>query len=88
MMARPTAASAAATAMEKMTKRIPERSEGFAENRQKARKLRLAAPSMSSMPMRIMMAFDRERAAASPNAKRTAEMERRTERVTESKYEG
>ena len=76
-MARPTAASAAATAIEKIANRMPTRSDGFSENRQKVMKFRFAAPSINSIPMRIMIEFERESTAARPKANRIAEMARR-----------
>src|ERR1041385_6970044 len=66
MSARPTAASAAATPIEKITNRIPVSASGCSLKRQNAMKFRFAALSMSSMPMRTMMALRRVNAPARP----------------------
>src|SRR5689334_22768768 len=76
MSARPTAASAAATPMEKITNRMPVNTSGCSLKRQNAMKFRFAALSMSSMPMSTMMALRRVNAPARPMAKIMAESRR------------
>src|SRR5258705_8500551 len=73
MSARPTAASAAATPIEKMTNMMPINASGCGPYRQNAMKFRLAALSMSSMPISTRMAFRRVKAPARPMAKRSEE---------------
>src|SRR5450759_5490726 len=73
MSAKPTAASAAATPIEKITNMIPVSASGCSPKRQNAMKFRFAALSMSSMPMSTMMALRRVSAPARPMANRNAE---------------
>src|ERR1700728_2382063 len=69
MSASPTAASAAATAMEKIPKIIPvDTPLVCGPKRQKATKLRLAAFNISSMPTSTRMVFLRVNAPARPTA--------------------
>ena len=68
-MASPTAASAAATAMTKKAMAWPDMEPCW---RAKARKVRFAALSMSSMHMKTMMAFFFTSTPAKPMAKRNA----------------
>src|ERR1017187_8125165 len=77
--AKPTAASAAATPIEKITNMIPVNVSGGSLKRQNAMKFRFAALSMSSMPMSTMMALRRVSAPARPMAKRNAERMREAE---------
>src|SRR6185369_4449526 len=74
--ARPTAASAAATPIEKITNRIPVSASGCSLKRQNAMKFKFAALSMSSMPISTMMALRRVSAPARPTAKSMAESRR------------
>ena len=71
--ARPTAASAAATPIEKITNITPARACGFGPNRQKAMKFRLAAFSINSMPINTMMELRRVNAPARPMENSIAE---------------
>src|SRR5271156_4790857 len=68
MSASPTAASAAATPMEKSPKIIPVEAPVCGPRRQKATKLRLAAFNISSMPTSTRMVFLRVSAPARPTA--------------------
>src|ERR1700693_1455305 len=68
MSASPTAASAAATPMEKSPKIIPVETPVWGPKRQKATKLRLAAFNISSMPTSTRMVFRRVNAPARPTA--------------------
>src|SRR5712671_2636497 len=70
MMARPTAASAAATAMTKKTKTCPPTPRFWAS----ATNVRLTALSMSSTHMKITIALRRRSTPSTPSVKRTAEM--------------
>src|SRR5688572_24007787 len=72
MSARPTAASAAATPIEKITNMIPVSASGCSLKRQNAMKFRFAALSISSMPMSTMMALRRVNAPARPMLKSMA----------------
>ena len=67
-MARPTTASAAATVMTKMAKTCPW-SIVWGKYRAKAMKLRLTPFSISSMDMRMAMAFRRVSAPNTPRLK-------------------
>src|SRR4051812_20814123 len=70
MIARPTAASAAATAMTKKTNTCPPTPNRCAS----ATKVRLTALSISSTHMKITMALRRSSTPATPSVNRTAEM--------------
>src|ERR1041385_1815199 len=79
--ARPTAASAAAIAIEKIATITPV---GFCDGdpkRQKAMKFRFAAASMSSIPIRMKIACLRLNAASKPTENSAAEMMRQSWRV-------
>src|SRR6266496_2649507 len=69
MSASPTAASAAAMAMENTTNITPRSASGFGPNRQKAMKFRFAALSISSMPTSTRIALRRVSAPARPMLK-------------------
>src|SRR6266404_1126078 len=79
--ARPTAASAAAIAMEKIATMTPVGCCGSEPKRQKATKFRLAAASIISMPIRMKMAWRRLSAAMRPMLNNAAEMMRKSWRV-------
>src|SRR6185503_11025814 len=70
MIARPTAASAAATAMTKNTNTWPPTPSRCAS----ATNVRFTALSMSSTHMKMMIALRRSSTPATPRVKRTAEM--------------
>src|SRR5881396_1317899 len=72
MMARPTAASAAATAITKNTNTCPPTPSRCAN----AMKVRFTALSISSTHMKITMALRRKSTPATPSVNRTAEMAR------------
>src|SRR5262245_25267673 len=72
MMARPIATSPAATQMMKVANVCPVRS-GIFPSRENATKLRLAALSMSSIDMNMMMALRRVRTPSTPIEKSTIE---------------
>src|SRR5215472_5846718 len=69
MMARPTAASAAATTMTKKTKTWPET---WFHRCEKATKVRLTALSINSIDMKMVMMFRLIRKLAAPTEKSTA----------------
>src|SRR5437868_14943320 len=79
--ARPTAASAAAMAMEKIATRTPVGGCGCGPKRQKAMKFKFAAASISSMPIKMKIAWRRLRAASRPIEKRAVETIRNSWRV-------
>src|SRR4029450_4613364 len=72
MMARPIATSPAATQMMKVAKVWPIRS-GIFPRREKATKLRLAALSISSIDMKMMIALRRVRTPSTPTENSTIE---------------
>ena len=74
--AKPTDASAAATAMEKMTNMTPVSASGCSLKRQNAMKLMFAAFSISSIPSKTMMALRRVKAPAKPIENKSAEKRR------------
>src|SRR4051794_16835451 len=80
--ARPTAASAAAMAIEKMATITPVGFCGSGPKRQKATKFRFAAANIISMPIKMKMACRRLRAASKPMENKAAEMMRTSCRVT------
>src|SRR6266545_5284557 len=78
MMARPTAASAAATAITKNTNTCPPTPSRCAN----AMKVRFTALSISSTHMKITMALRRTSTPATPSVNKTAEMARAGPRST------
>src|SRR5437868_12922447 len=79
--AKPTAASAAAIAMEKIATMTPVGCCGLGPNRQKAMKFRLAAASIISIPIKMKMAWRRLRAATRPMENSADEIVRKSWRV-------
>ena len=76
--ARPTAASAAATAIEKMTKITPVAGAGEAPYRQNAMKFKFAAFSINSIPSRTRMVLLRDSAPISPTQNSALENKRQS----------
>src|SRR3981189_1591170 len=76
--ASPTAASAAAIAMEKIATMTPMGGRGCELKRQKATKFKFAAASIISMPIRMKIACRRLSAASNPMEKSAAEIVRKS----------
>src|SRR6266436_5597196 len=76
--ASPTAASAAAIAIEKIATMTPMGGFGCGLKRQNATKFKFAAASIISMPIKMKMAWRRLSAASSPIEKSAAEIVRKS----------